>query len=62
MVEFTVDLGELSALTVLWFGLFGCAFLHIGGGATPDNCEMQGIQEHLFISTVKKDIGSKKDI
>jgi hypothetical protein len=37
IVEFTVDLGELSALCVLIFEPFGCTFLHKGGGATPDN-------------------------
>lgn len=40
MVELTVDLGELSGLRTLGFGPFGCAFLHKGGGATPDNCEI----------------------
>lgn len=54
MVEFTVDLGELSALTMLWFGPFGCPFLHKGGGATPDNCEMWGSKSTVLFFIVKR--------
>lgn len=40
MVEFTVDLGELS-VPVLRFGPFCWTFLHRAGGATPDNCKQK---------------------
>lgn len=39
IVEFTTDLGELSVLSAHGFGPFICMFLHIGGGAKPDNCK-----------------------
>lgn len=37
MVEFTVDLGELSVTSVFKLGPFCWAFLCTGGGATLDN-------------------------
>lgn len=40
MVELTVDLGELSAPSMVRFGPFCWKFLHKGGGATPDNCKI----------------------
>lgn len=48
IVEFTVDLGELSAPTVLILKLYGCTFLHKGGGATPDN------YKRFELSTIRK--------
>lgn len=55
MVEFTVDLGEVSALSELRFWPLGCTFLHKGGGATPDNYR-RGEQK---ISNVVKKIGQE---
>lgn len=53
IVEFTVDLGEFSALCVLIFEPFGCTFLH-KGGATPDNYR----RFEKNISTMWKKTGS----
>lgn len=47
MLEFIVDLEELSAVSVLGFGPFGCTFLHKGGGATADNCKIRGSQTNF---------------
>ena len=53
--EFTVDLGELSVLSVVRFWPFGSTFLHNGGGATLDNCKEQE-QNMSFIWKGKMDI------
>lgn len=58
-MDFTVDLGEASAVTELELGPFGRMFLHIGGGARPDSYKIPENFNRVYCSLYQQTIRKK---